>query len=60
MRKDILKANEGMVLTDGKIYGKTIYLGDGRKKEDFYEITETEFCKIQESEAVYDGEDTLA
>lgn len=60
MDRIILKANKGMVLTDGKVFGKTIYLGDGRNKEDFYEITETEFCEKTESEVVYDRESALA
>lgn len=59
MERIILKADKGMVLTDGKVFGRTIYLADGRSKEEFYEITETEFKKTLESEESYDRENTL-
>jgi hypothetical protein len=41
-----LTATEGMILTNGEIYGKIIYLGEGVKKEDFYEITNAEYEEI--------------
>lgn len=47
MDRVILKAGEGMVLTDGRIFGKTIYLANGRKKEEFYSISEEEYEKKQ-------------
>lgn len=49
MRK-VIKATEGHVLTDGEIYGSTIYLAEGESGEDFYEITDAEYEALQEAE----------
>lgn len=43
----VLKADEGKILTDGEIYGKTIYLAKNRSPEEFNEITEAEYEEIQ-------------
>jgi hypothetical protein len=51
IRKKIT-ASEGCVLTDGEIYGRTIYLAENKSESDFYEITEAEYEeKIKEAEA---------
>lgn len=46
----IINASEGHILTDGEIYGKTIYLADGIDESVFYEITEAEHESIANSE----------
>lgn len=51
MERRILKASSGMILTDGEIYGTTIYLGEGVDESTFYEIPESEIPNIEESEA---------
>lgn len=50
MDRRILKASSGMVLTDGKIYGTTIYLGKDIDESTFYEIPETEIPNFEEAE----------
>ena len=47
MGRKIIKATDGMVLTNGTVFGTVIYLADGLNESDFYEITEDEFKKAQ-------------
>lgn len=42
-----LTASEGMVLTDGENYGKTVYLASGNDGSKWYEITEEEYEELQ-------------
>ena len=50
VRKKIT-ASKGMILTDGEIYGRTIYLAEGKSEKDFYEITEMQYkAKMKEAE----------
>lgn len=41
-----LIASDGMVLTNGKIYGRIIFLSANLSPDDFYEITDAEYEKI--------------
>ncbi len=44
--RKVIYADEGKVLTDGKIYGKRIYLGEGIDVDKFYEISDAEYAEI--------------
>lgn len=46
MERKKLVANAGMVLTNGEIYGKVIYLSEGANALNFREITIEEYEKI--------------
>lgn len=54
MERVILTATEGMVLTNGTVYGKEIYLGDGAEN-DFYKITEAEYENMMVEQMKKDG-----
>lgn len=41
-----LIAEKGKVLTDGEVFGKTIFLGNSRNPDEFYEISEEEYDAI--------------
>ncbi len=47
MRKP-LEASEDTILTDGKHYGKIVYLADGKRQDDWFEISIEEYQKILE------------
>lgn len=52
----VLIAEEGKILTDGEVYGRTIYLAKNRFPEEFHEITETEYEEIvKQNEAEADN-----
>ncbi len=45
----ILTADEGMVLTNGEIYGTAIALGKGDSAENYREITREQYDRLMES-----------
>lgn len=49
-KRTIIYADEGKILTDGKEYGKQIYLAEGVSADSYYEITEQEYAEIEERE----------
>ena len=46
MELKVLTASEGMVLTNGEAFGKSITLGRNDSAENWHEITEEEYEKI--------------
>jgi hypothetical protein len=53
MERKTLQARDGMILTNGEIYGTQIYLAEGVDASAFYEITREEYeaiLKLQEIE----------
>ena len=50
MERKIIKASEGMILTDGKTYGTEVYLAEGIDETQFKEITLEEYFKLTEPE----------
>lgn len=49
--RKVIYADEGKVLTDGKIYGKRIYLGEGIDVDKFYEISDAEYARMLEEKS---------
>ena len=45
MDRKTLYASDGMILTDGEIYGTQIHLADGVDESKFYEISREEYEK---------------
>ena len=39
----VITADDGMVLTNGEIYGKSIFLAEGVSTNDFCEISDEEY-----------------
>ena len=51
IKQIILTADEGMYLTDGETYGKTVVLPESADVSVWYEITEEEYEKITNKES---------
>lgn len=49
--RTVLYAEEGHVLTNGEIYGKTLFLADSASAIDFYEITDEEYQAVLDAQA---------
>lgn len=48
IKQTILKADEGMYLTNGETYGKTVILPEGASIDEWHEISEQEYNEIIE------------
>ena len=44
--REVITADEGKVLTNGEIYGKTIFLGSDDRVSNYREITQAEYEEI--------------
>ena len=49
--RTILYADEGMVITDGEIYGEAIFLAEGQSEDTFREITKQKYEEILQEDA---------
>lgn len=50
IKREVIYAAEGMVLTDGETYGKQIFLAEGVSSDNFREITDAEYEEIMRVE----------
>lgn len=57
MKRIVLTASEGYVLTDGEIYGTKIFLAEGRNPADFYEISLEEYEQRMKEQEEANGQD---
>lgn len=48
--RTVITATDGHILTNGEIYGKTLYLAEGADASSFYEITEEEYERLMANE----------
>lgn len=60
INENTIKADEGMVLTDGNAFGKTVYLGKYDSVDNWHEITEEEAERLQNIETPTEEEATEA
>lgn len=50
MERRTIYATEGHILTNGTIYGRTIFLAEGVDETEFYEITDEEYNRLMEAD----------
>lgn len=55
LKTTVLKADDGKILTDGSVYGKTIYLAANRTADEFYEIAEEKYEEFRADEKPMEG-----
>jgi hypothetical protein len=48
--REVLRASEGFILTNGKNYGRVIYLAEGMSADGYYEIPMAEYEAMWSSE----------
>ena len=60
INENTIKADEGMVLTDGNAFGTTVYLGKNDSIDNWHEITEEEAERLQNTETPTETEATEA
>lgn len=48
IKQIILTADEGMYLTNGETYGKTVVLPESASADEWYEISEEEYKQVEE------------
>lgn len=51
-KRTILYAEDGMVLTNGTVYGKEVLLADGTREESFWEVPESVMPKEEDDSHV--------
>lgn len=49
MERTVLHADEGMMLTNGELFGKVIYLAEGESAEGYTQIPEAEYLQLIEN-----------
>lgn len=58
VNENTIKADEGMVMTDGNAFGTTVYLGKYDSIDNWQEITEEEAERLQNTETPTETEAT--
>ena len=54
----MLTADEGMILTNGEVYGKVIALGNGDAPENYREISQADYEAFLAEQATEESEET--
>ena len=54
--RKILNASEGMILTDGEVYGTVIFLAEGMSADKYYEIPFEDYESMMADKYPEEGE----